>query len=81
MQVLSNSLALRVGEPSVTFRGDAEAGAAITLIDRWDRGPRVAGSGPPLSGLVRFPPESASGPIIRSTSAPAMDRLISRSIS
>ena len=55
MQVLSNSLALRVGESSVTFRGDAEAGAAITLIDRWDRGPERGGFRAALSGLVRFP--------------------------
>ncbi|MEO8089775.1 MAG: hypothetical protein ABI703_05730 [Gemmatimonadales bacterium] len=55
IQLLSNPLALRVGESSVTFRGDAEAGAAITLIDRWDRGPRRGGLRVAVSGLVRFP--------------------------
>jgi hypothetical protein len=62
MQVLSNSLALRVGETSVTFRGDAEAGAAITLIDRWDRGPGRGGFRAAVSGLVRFPTGSRERP-------------------
>jgi hypothetical protein len=54
-QVLSNGLILRTDEASVTFRGDAEAGAAITLMDRWDRGPRRGGFRAALSGLARFP--------------------------
>jgi hypothetical protein len=54
-QVLSGPLALRVGESSVTFRGDAEAGMALTLIDRWDRGRGRGGFRAALSGLVRFP--------------------------
>jgi hypothetical protein len=54
-QVLSGPLALRVGEPRVTFRGDAEAGAALTLVDRWDRGPGRGGFRAAVSGLVRFP--------------------------
>ncbi|HEY8196651.1 MAG TPA: hypothetical protein VIG04_06720 [Gemmatimonadales bacterium] len=55
IQVLANPLVLRVGESSVTFRGDAEAGAAITLVDRWDRGPGRGGFRAAVSGLVRFP--------------------------
>jgi hypothetical protein len=54
-QVLSGPLALRVGESAVTFRGDAEAGAAITLVDRWDRGPSRGGFRAAVSGLLRFP--------------------------
>jgi hypothetical protein len=54
-QVLSGPLALRVGESRVTFRGDAEAGAALTLVDRWDRGPRRGGFRAAVSGLVRLP--------------------------
>jgi hypothetical protein len=54
-QVLTNALALRAGESSVTFRGDAEVGAALTLVDRWDRGSRRGGFRTAVSGLVRFP--------------------------
>ncbi|MDQ3208373.1 MAG: hypothetical protein M3Q37_07155 [Gemmatimonadota bacterium] len=54
-QLLSGPLALRVGQSRVTFRGDAEAGAAVTLFDRWDRGPRRGGFRTAVSGLVRFP--------------------------
>lgn len=54
-QLLSGPLALRVGQSPVTFRGDAEAGAAVTLVDRWDRGPRRGGFRAAVSGLVRFP--------------------------
>ncbi|HEV8178441.1 MAG TPA: hypothetical protein VGP44_12250, partial [Gemmatimonadales bacterium] len=54
-QLLSGPLALRAGQSLVTFRGDAEAGAAITLVDRWDRGRRRGGLRAALSGLVRFP--------------------------
>ena len=79
-QVLAGPLALRVGESRVTFRGDAEAGAAFTLIDRWDRGRqtrRVAGRGfgP---GAVSYR-SIASRPIGRSISAPATGRPTSRS--
>ena len=54
-QVLSSGLGLRAGESSVTFRGDAEAGAAITLFDRWDRGTGRGGFRAAVSGLLRFP--------------------------
>jgi hypothetical protein len=54
-QLLTNQLALRLGESSVTFRGDAEAGATLTLIDRWDRGTHRGGFRTAVSGLVRFP--------------------------
>lgn len=58
VQLLSSAngpLRLRLGESSVTFRGDAEAGAALTLVDRWDRGTRRGGLRMALSGLVRLP--------------------------
>jgi hypothetical protein len=48
-------IALRLGQSKVTFRGDAEAGAALTLIDRWDRGRQRGGLRTAVSGLVRFP--------------------------
>jgi hypothetical protein len=54
-QVLSGPIALRTGESPVTFRGDAEAGAAFTLVDRWDRGRSRGGFRAAVSGLVRFP--------------------------
>jgi len=54
-QILAGPLALRVGQSGVTFRGDAEAGAALTLIDRWDLGARRGGFRLAVSGLVRFP--------------------------
>jgi hypothetical protein len=52
---LSGPLALRLGETKVTFRGDAEAGASLTLADRWDRGNHRGGFRAAVSGLVRFP--------------------------
>jgi len=55
MQVLTGPLALRVGQSLVTFRGDAEAGAALTLVDGWDRGTRRGGFRAAVSGLLRFP--------------------------
>jgi hypothetical protein len=45
----------RLGEDIVSFRGDAEAGAAVTLADRWDRGARRGGFRAAVEGLVRFP--------------------------
>jgi hypothetical protein len=61
-QVLAGPLALRVGESKITFRGDAEAGAALTLIDRWDRGTSRGGLRVAASGLVRFPTGLADQP-------------------
>jgi hypothetical protein len=37
------------------FRGDAEAGVAVTIADRWDRGQRRGGFRAAAEGLVRFP--------------------------
>ncbi len=54
-QVLTGPLALRMNESSVTFRGDAEVGAALTLIDGWDRGTRRGGFRTAVSALVRLP--------------------------
>jgi hypothetical protein len=48
-------IAQRLGESKMSFRGDAEAGASLTLIDLWDRGPRRGGLRTAVSGLVRFP--------------------------
>ncbi len=52
---LSGPVALRTGESKITFRGDAEAGAALTLIDHWDRGHRPGGFRAAFETLVRFP--------------------------
>jgi hypothetical protein len=46
---------LRLGESKVTFRGDAEVGASLTLIDRWDRTRSRGGLRVALSGLARLP--------------------------
>jgi hypothetical protein len=54
-QILGGPLALRVGQSQMTFRGDAEAGAALTLVDRWDPGLRRGGFRLAVSALVRFP--------------------------
>lgn len=54
-QILAAPLALRVGESQVTFRGDAEVGAALTLVDRWDRGASRGGFRAVVAGLVRLP--------------------------
>jgi hypothetical protein len=54
-QFLAASLALRIDDRTETFRGDAEAGAALTLIDRWDRGTHRGGLRTAISGLIRFP--------------------------
>jgi hypothetical protein len=42
-------------EAKVIFRGDAEAGLALTLVDRWDRGTRRGGVRAAVEGLLRFP--------------------------
>lgn len=46
---------LRIGESLVAFRGDAEAGVGITLVDGWDRGTKRGGFRAAVEGLVRFP--------------------------
>jgi hypothetical protein len=51
----SGPFRLRLDESRVTFRGDAEAGAALTLVDTWDRGTRRGGFRAALSGRVRLP--------------------------
>jgi hypothetical protein len=48
-------IAAQTEEESTTFRGDAEAGASLTLIDRWDRDRRRGGFRAAVSALVRFP--------------------------
>jgi hypothetical protein len=54
-QVINNQLDLRTSQSPVSFRGDAEVGAAVTLVDGWDRGPKRGGFRAALSGLVRLP--------------------------
>lgn len=48
-------IGLETGNAEVTFRGDAEAGLAVTLADRWDRGGQRGGFRAAAEGLVRFP--------------------------
>jgi hypothetical protein len=55
-------LALRLDEAKLTFRGDAEAGAALTLIDTWDRTRQRGGLRAAVSGLVRFPTGRRASP-------------------
>jgi hypothetical protein len=56
LQMVSDPrIALQLDESSVTFRGDAELGAALTLIDRWDRDTGRGGLRIALAGLVRLP--------------------------
>jgi hypothetical protein len=51
----SGPIALRLGESKLTFRGDAEAGVTLTLVDRWDRERGRGGFRAAVEGLVRFP--------------------------
>ncbi|HUR95715.1 MAG TPA: hypothetical protein VMY76_14120 [Gemmatimonadales bacterium] len=51
----SGPIASRPGDTKLTFRGDAEAGVALTLVDRWDRGEHRGGFRAAIEGLVRFP--------------------------
>jgi hypothetical protein len=46
---------LRLTESKATFRGDAEAGASLTLVDGWDRGTHRGGFRAAVSTLVRLP--------------------------
>jgi hypothetical protein len=48
-------IALRTGDSTVTFRGDAETGLALTLADRWDRSGKPGGFRAAIEGLVRYP--------------------------
>ncbi|HYF40409.1 MAG TPA: hypothetical protein VD930_12020, partial [Gemmatimonadales bacterium] len=48
-------IALRLDQSTTTFRGDAELGASLTLIDRWDPGTARGGLRVAVSGLVRLP--------------------------
>jgi len=51
----SGPVALELGGSKLTFRGDAEAGLAFTLVDRWDRAGHLGGFRAAVEGLVRFP--------------------------
>lgn len=48
-------IGIQPGDAEVTFRGDAEAGLAVTLADRWDRDGKRGGFRAAAEGLVRFP--------------------------
>ncbi len=50
-----NGAGLRIGESLVAFRGDAEAGFGVTLVDGWDRGTKRGGFRAAVEGLIRFP--------------------------
>ena len=63
----SGPIATRPGGYKLTFRGDAEAGLAYTLVDHWDQGGHTGGFRTAVEGLVRFPTGSVAHP----------DRLIS----
>jgi hypothetical protein len=51
----AGAVGMLTDESKVTFRGDAEAGVALTVVDRWDRGNRRGGVRAAVEGLVRFP--------------------------
>jgi hypothetical protein len=51
----SGPVGLRTANTTVTFRGDAETGVALTLVDRWDRANRRGGLRAAVQGLVRYP--------------------------
>jgi hypothetical protein len=51
----SGPFGLRPGATKVTFRGDAEAGVAWTLVDHWDLNRHQGGFRAAVEGLVRFP--------------------------
>ncbi len=51
----SGPIVTRPGETKVTFRGDAEAGVAVTLADRWDRRGHRGGFRAAVEGLLRLP--------------------------
>jgi hypothetical protein len=55
LAALGDASGLRLGETKLTFRGDAEAGVALTLVDHWDRARRRGGFRAAVEGLVRFP--------------------------
>jgi hypothetical protein len=48
-------IGIQTGESDVMYRGDAEAGIAVTLADRWDLERRRGGFRAAAEGLVRFP--------------------------
>jgi hypothetical protein len=58
----SGATALRLGETKLTFRGDAEAGVALTLVDHWDRARGRGGVRAAVEGLVRFPTGEVARP-------------------
>lgn len=55
-------IATRLGETKLTFRGDAEAGIAVTLVDHWDRGTHRGGLRAAVEGLVRLPTGQVAPP-------------------
>jgi len=58
----AGSVGLRTGETLRTYRGDAETGVAITLVDHWDRGKHRGGFRAAIEGLVRLPTGGVAQP-------------------
>ena len=50
-----DGLGTRIDNTTVTFRGDAETGLALTLLDHWDRDGHRGGTRLAVEGLVRYP--------------------------
>lgn len=51
----SPPVSVRLSQSKVTFRGDAEVGTTLTLVDRWDRGTSRGGFRAAVSGMARLP--------------------------
>jgi hypothetical protein len=51
----TGAVGMSTDESLVRFRGDAEAGLALTLVDGWDKGEKRGGFRVAVDGLVRFP--------------------------
>jgi hypothetical protein len=46
---------VQAGDEEIVFRGDAESGLAVTIVDGWDRDGKRGGLRLAAEGLVRFP--------------------------
>jgi hypothetical protein len=48
-------IGVQPGDEEIVFRGDAESGLALTLVDHWDQGGKRGGFRAAAEGLIRFP--------------------------
>jgi hypothetical protein len=48
-------IGVQPGDEEIVFRGDAESGLALTLVDHWDQGGKRGGFRAAAEGLVRLP--------------------------